>query len=321
MRCLLVGNYGIGNWGDEMLMEYFLARYPEIDWTVVHRNPSKLFHVPRLPLKPDLIFFPWWKTIAALATVDAVVFGGGSLFVSNRKQALMYAAYAFVAWVFRTPTFYAFQGIGPTKNAVSRMCTRFALRNARFISVRDEISAERCPSYVSHIVPVCSFDPVPLLLTGNESQKKGTRLVIIPRKDGNMADSFMSIVQRRRKEIPHESMSVVLLESGASEEMRAAHAIVDACADEQPSIIPVFTFDDLVTALDGACAVLTTRYHGVLMAYFLDKEAEPFYNNIGGKGWAFDHEVIKKHVPKEVLIKKALAGEEALKKALADLEV
>ena len=34
MRLLLVGNYGVGNLGDEALREYFLKRFPEVQGEV-----------------------------------------------------------------------------------------------------------------------------------------------------------------------------------------------------------------------------------------------------------------------------------------------
>jgi len=74
MRLLLVGNYGVGNLGDEALKEYFLTRFPEIDWIVVSANP-RTGEVARLPMGIRSFFWlRWMATLRAYREADGVVF-------------------------------------------------------------------------------------------------------------------------------------------------------------------------------------------------------------------------------------------------------
>lgn len=74
MHCVLIGNYGVGNFGDEALKEYFLSAFPDITWSVVSARPSGE-ELPRLPGGFRSLFSHWWKTLGAIRNTDAVVFG------------------------------------------------------------------------------------------------------------------------------------------------------------------------------------------------------------------------------------------------------
>ncbi|MBI5155969.1 hypothetical protein HZA45_01700, partial [Candidatus Peregrinibacteria bacterium] len=85
MRCVLIGNYGTGNFGDEALRSYFLKSFPEIEWQVVSARPTA-DELPRLPAGPRSLFTTkWFRTIKALRHCDAVVFGGGTLFTDSES--------------------------------------------------------------------------------------------------------------------------------------------------------------------------------------------------------------------------------------------
>ena len=100
MRCLLISNYGTGNHGDVALKEYFLTRFPEVEWIVLSANAQSPRDVPRLPFGLRSLFTtPWWRTLAALRSSDAVIFGGGSLFtdVESVRACLLWWWHACVA--------------------------------------------------------------------------------------------------------------------------------------------------------------------------------------------------------------------------------
>ena len=81
MKCLLVGNFGVGNLGDEALKDYFLQEFSTVDWTVVSADPQGEKEVARLPGGVrSLLKLQWFKTLFAYRSCDAIVFGGGSLF-------------------------------------------------------------------------------------------------------------------------------------------------------------------------------------------------------------------------------------------------
>ena len=132
MRCVLVGNYSVGNIGDEALKEYFLSEFPDISWSVVSANPTDPRDVPRLPLGIRSLFTNWWKTINAIRHADALIFGGGSLFtdIESVWACVIWRAYALLASWCKVPVMLAFQGAGPCKinrcqTPIPIYCTRW----------------------------------------------------------------------------------------------------------------------------------------------------------------------------------------------------
>jgi len=113
VHCLLIGNYGAGNLGDELLREAHLRNETNVQWTVCSASP-KDGQLPRLPLGVrSFLTTPWWRTFTALRNVDAVVFGGGTLFTDGEsiRACMLWWWHAFIAHVFGQPILLADQGI------------------------------------------------------------------------------------------------------------------------------------------------------------------------------------------------------------------
>jgi len=144
MRYLLIGNYGVGNIGDEALREYFFHSYSDVDWTVVSAHPRR-GEVPRFPLGVRSLLRPWWRTFHALHGSDGVVFGGGTLFtdVESVYACVLWWWHAFIARLFGKQVHLAFQGIGPFRTSLGERLARSVVASAATVSVRDLHSFER----------------------------------------------------------------------------------------------------------------------------------------------------------------------------------
>ena len=170
MKCVLIGNFGVGNLGDEALKEYFLQEF-SIDWTIVSAHPRASNEVARLPggLR-SFLGFKWVKTIAAYRQCGAVVFGGGSLFTDAESvfAVALWWLHAQCAFFFRKPVHLAFQGIGPFRTRLGERLSRSVCRKSATISVRDLQSYNRVGEWGLSRKCIQSFDPVISLI---ESQK------------------------------------------------------------------------------------------------------------------------------------------------------
>lgn len=261
MRCLLIGNYGVGNLGDEALREYFLRQF-DIHWTVVTASPRRPDDVPRLPFGiRSFVMTPWWKTLRAFRESDAVVFGGGSLFTDAESvfACLLWWWHGFVARLFGKPVFLAFQGIGPFRTTLGRLCARNTIRAAAFVSVRDEASL-RCARRWRQDV-VFSFDPVLSFFTGMTGGPSGApRLAVIPRM--NSGDALRSTVQRVMERDRFVTVHILSLQPDASGEQAACRLLMRILPDAV--IVPVRSMRELAEELAQCAALVTERYHGAL---------------------------------------------------------
>ncbi|MSR86946.1 hypothetical protein EXS70_02115 [Candidatus Peribacteria bacterium] len=264
MRCLLVGNYGVDNLGDEALKEYFLKAFPDVQWTVLSASPGD-GEVPRLPFGVrSLLTTPWLHTLWAYVRCRAVVFGGGSLFtdVESSKACLLWWWHSFVARLLRKRVVLAFQGIGPVTTGVGEWCAKSAISHAAFISVRDPESAQRARGWARARV-IISFDPVLSLIPDAARNTAGNLLTVIPR--GNADESFRSIVLSAAERHSTKAVNIVSLDPGSVSEQILCRSLCEKIGP-RCSIKSASSIDELSAALADTALVITARYHGAVAA-------------------------------------------------------
>ncbi|MFA7682234.1 MAG: polysaccharide pyruvyl transferase family protein [Candidatus Peribacteraceae bacterium] len=309
MRALLVGSYGKANLGDEALRAYFLTTFPDVQWCVTTAQPKSDRDVPHLPCGIRSFFCPWWKTLQALYQADVVVFGGGSLFTDTESfyACILWWWHALIFWLFRKRVVLAFQGIGPFKNRVGEWCTRWAVRRAALLTVRDTASYARVQSWGLNTKVVLSFDPIfSFIKKQNLDISTKNILIIIPRM--NSSASFQDRARNLAQERPWQEVRILSLQPDAEAEQAVCRELASACGGA--TIVPVRTLDTLCQEVAVSALVLTQRYHGALAALALQKEWQTIPQAKGDKL----AELLRED--KHVLEERVIAGESALRSIL-----
>ena len=128
MLLLLVGYYGYGNLGDELLAQAAARIISAVPATVIILTPDKRRLV---------------RLICEIKQCDGLVFGGGSLFqdITGRGlTVLYYVGIALLGLFFHKKLFFIGQGMGPIKKPWNRFLLRQVLRRAAFVSLRNRES-------------------------------------------------------------------------------------------------------------------------------------------------------------------------------------
>lgn len=262
MRAVLVGNYGVGNFGDEALKDYFLGAYPEVEWTVLSARPGA-GEYPRLPIGIRSFFrTPWWQALRVIKRSDAVVFGGGTLFtdIESVKACWLWGVHALVARCFGVPVYLAFQGVGPFCTRIGKGIARYVVRSARYVSVRDTASFERVSTWRPDAIE--TFDPVfSLFVQRKKARADDGSYVLIPRH--NSGASFDRIVDFH---VAEAKGSVVI--AAFQPDDRGERSVVERLLHRFPStsVRRVSNVDDLMELLSHAGRCVTERFHGALAA-------------------------------------------------------
>ena len=291
---LLIGNYGVGNVGDEALKEYFLQRFPEIEWVVLSANPEHV-EIPRLPFGIRSFFTPWWRTLLAYWQCNGVVFGGGSLFTDTESSLapVLWWWHAVLAAFIRKPVFLAFQGVGPFRTRRGEWCARWVGRRAALLSVRDVLSLARVERWNLNKKCILSFDPVFSLMISKNIRLcpsfaaipvdavRSKILLIIPR--GNSSREFWDRSEKMRGE-GWEGVRV-----------------------QEPR-----SLSELSAFISSSSFLLTQRYHAGIVALVLGVSFEAVPQVLGDKFDALNHE------DRDLvhLRERVRGGEEALRNAL-----
>jgi polysaccharide pyruvyl transferase CsaB len=315
MRLILVGNYGVGNMGDEALREYFLRRFPNVSWTVLCIHPVAHSRIPELPRLPggirSLLGTSWGATLRAIRSSDGMVFGGGSLFtdVESSYACFLWWLHAAVAIAYRKPVYLAFQGIGPFRTKHGQWFTRWVVRRARYVSVRDAHSKQRIDVWNLGTKVVQSFDPVFLLIEKEKIANSSKKLLmIIPRH--NSGNSLMQAAKKITKEQTFDEMTICCLHIEHPQERVFAKQLQDTLSLPS-SIVSVDNMSELVDAMRHAHIVVTERYHGALAARALGIPLEIVSQGEGDKL----AELRNNAASIDILMAQAQLGEDTLRQA------
>lgn len=268
MRYLLVGNYGVGNAGDEVLREYFLERYPDVSWAVLSAQPQG-DEFPRFPAGlRSFISFRWLRTASALLQSDGLVFGGGSLFTDAESHVASFVWFAHVlfAVLLRKPYFLAFQGIGPFRSPIASAIARFAVRHAAYLSLRDTASAERVLLWKKNTEVVQTFDPSIALLKDQCDINRAKKLFIfIPRFSTGWTPEIQSKFIRIFEGVQQTGaeIRIISMQPYDAGERRLTEKLSHAL---QIPVHEAIVMEEVVREIEGATCVITERYHGIIAA-------------------------------------------------------
>ncbi len=280
---LLVGNYGVGNLGDEALKEYFLEEFPEVSWKVVSAHPQR-GEYPRLPSGIRSFLDPrWLKTVRALWNSQGIVFGGGSLFTDTESVSacFIWGVHALFARFLGKKVILAFQGIGPFHSTVGEWCARKVCRSAVHISVRDSLSAERVQKMNVNTKVVHTFDPVFSLIHNKNFDSRSQKILIaIPRS--NSGKSFEEMLQNIIQKDVWERVHILSMQPSDKRERAYCQRLADRLGTST-HFIDVFSLSSLLEEVSKGSTVVTERFHGGIMALALEKELHVVSQKPGDK--------------------------------------
>lgn len=268
MRYLLVGNYGVGNAGDEVLRSYFTRRYPEVSWSILSEEPMGS-ELSRFPAGLRSFFsFGWLKTLRALSASDGLVFGGGSLFTDaeSRHACFIWLMHVFFCLILRKPYFLAFQGIGPFRSSFAAFSARIAVRFASYLSVRDTASVARIILWKKNTEVVQTFDPaISLLKDTCEVNRTKKLFIFIPRFssawNSKTIGKFVRILEGIRRE--GSELRLISMQPSDPKERRLTERLSH---ELQVPVTEALVMEEVIWQIQGASCVLTERYHGIIAA-------------------------------------------------------
>lgn len=145
-RLLLCGYYGLGNLGDEAVLEAMVsdlrAVLPQAEIVVLSANPTATAQEYRVlsVQRKD-----WRRVRQEIIACDLFISGGGTLFqdATSLRSLLYYGALLWFAQRRRRRTMIYAQGLGPLRTRVGRAVTRYLLSRVDVLSLRDTLSAAR----------------------------------------------------------------------------------------------------------------------------------------------------------------------------------
>lgn len=251
-RIGLVGFFGWGNYGDELFLELWqdrLGRFHDVD--VVH----------------DLLDEPYFSraTASVAEEYDAFVIGGGDLVIPTKISPLYWNS----AWLSK-PVFIAGVGVPTWLNrenpdVVARMSRFFQHPNVRYISARDDESAEWIRRRLQPSIPVASHADLVFSMDMPPARRYERPTVGLVVRFQRGVDADLSRVEMACREIADQGFDiarVVLGNRGTGQrDLEVARA-----ADVPGEILYTESNAEMSANLGGLHALMSTKFHGTVVA-------------------------------------------------------
>lgn len=146
MKYVVSGYIGFDNFGDEAIAHVLSKKLVESGAekvTLISSNPEKTSKLHGVYSCGMLKFLP------SLIEADVLISGGGSLLqdVTSLKSLTYYLCVIYSALILGKKVEIFSQGIGPINSKIGRILTKFALKKASKITVRDKKSQELLASW------------------------------------------------------------------------------------------------------------------------------------------------------------------------------
>lgn len=262
MKIFLLGYYGYGNFGDELMrkgIEDFFQKF----------NIQYRLALPKRISKETLSRFNIFEIIEAIYESDITIYGGGGLLqdITSLKSFLYYASIIKLSFLFQKPVILFGNSLGPVKNKFNRFLLRKILQNSKtYFFSRDLISYK----YAKHINAEntkLSCDPsiryLKKISLEELKQSQEIELLLIPQQK-KFSEQTEYIQQY---DILKNYFSKIKVCPAQKTDEKIAKLIADRLGAE--AYLNIDNVDNIISLILSSNLVISERFHpSVVAAYF-----------------------------------------------------
>lgn len=280
MKIVLIGNYGAGNLGDEMILEGLLNTvknvYPKSEIAVLSGNPSHTEEAhdvdsfPKFPAGIKSLFrFLKTKTPKIVQKSDLVILGGGGLFGSLSFHAnIIWAIQALMAYYYKKPLIMYGQSVGTVKNSLIKKILKKIFNKAKFIAVRDQKSIENLQeigvSQKIHLMPDLAFSKE----LKNHGNKDRTVIISLRQMAGLPKDFIQEIAEfiNWLAEEQDYHVEIIDFQKGHDDDSHLSRAVLNLTNSANITYPDIDNLEDLYQHFAAASFVVGVRLHSIITA-------------------------------------------------------
>ncbi len=180
---LIVGYYGHGNFGDEILMEETMSILRELGFKKMEVIYPRLEDKSQFRALEKLDMF---RIIKGILKSDAIFFGGGGILQdeTSLKSFVYYSSIAVLGIVLRKKVVFLGNSFGPIKRGISKCLMRFIARSKKVIFFpRDVVSERYLKRIAKNVRPGC--DLAVGYLKEFDMKDRTRRAIVVPKSKRN----------------------------------------------------------------------------------------------------------------------------------------
>lgn len=281
---LLIGYYGYGNYGDELMRQSIKEFLIEKNYRVMELLPKE-----KKKLNEYNRFNPF-SVIKAIIKSDVVICGGGGVLQDKTSfKSFMYYYLLFkTALLFGKPLIFFGNSFGPFYNYASRILMKNLLESKKlYIFARDPVSYRYAKNFNKNSF-LCTDPGIRKLGSIKvESSKESNKAVIIPRRIKNYVPLLLTLKSQGINEVvyvPFSPQDEVLAK-------RLSNISIKGLNSRFSNLI--------IEEISSSKIVVSERFHGSLVSAFLgkafisvnDEKFRRFFNRYSSNNSHFAHDL------------------------------
>lgn len=294
---LICGNYGAGNFGDELILKGIVKTVKELHpkaIIVTSGNPEITaathgvmaihFFPSSIPsLLKSIFTLRFFRSLYYLYTSDMVLFGGGCLF-NEKEPASIHIWYRQFLWfrAWRKKVIVLGQSFGKFSKKSTVKKIKEVMRYSEKIFVRDEFSKKMLSPFTTSDIEVI-LDPA-LWLQGRDLlhsvqdlvRTNKTYILLIIREwatvDKDIIEEQIAILSKHCLEKYQLPSRILILQDGIQGDERISNELyqkIEPYCDALPQ--KWSTIDDMVHIYDKASLIVSMRLHGGILGLILGR--------------------------------------------------
>ncbi len=265
LNLVISGYYGFKNFGDEAILSVLTEHLKSLgaNVTVITSNPA---YTSQKDNVETVKTFDIKNIIRVLKNSDALISGGGSLLqdVTSLKSLMYYAFIIFLALIFKKKVLIFAQGIGPLNSKLSQFIVKNLLKQAAFISVRDEKSLELLADAGISAKLVCD----PIFSVEIPETPKEKKLVVQLRSFPTLNDEFLNeLAQNINKNFSDKKIEILSLQDSLDKDV--CEKFNNILKNLNPNIITSVKTgllpQEIINTIANAEYLIGMRFHALLI--------------------------------------------------------
>ncbi|SHH16218.1 polysaccharide pyruvyl transferase family protein [Thermosipho atlanticus] len=255
-KILLVGYYGFGNLGDELMrisIKKFLKRE---NYQVVELLPKEVKY------ENAYSRFNIISVLNAISKSDIVICGGGGVLQDKTSfRSFMYYYLIFKISLFlRKPVIFFGNSFGPFKRYLSRILFKDLLRNKKlYIFSRDEVSYKYVKKYNNKAF-IYTDPSIPILSEEKYEKKVQRKAVIVPRKFRSYVPVLLCLA--------NQGFTNVVFAPFSPEDVPLAKRLSNFSVKKLK--VSYCDVEDSISHIKQSELVISERFHGALIAAYFE---------------------------------------------------
>lgn len=267
MKVFIIGYYGAGNFGDEVLLAATINLLDTVyDSPKISVLSNNLENIRKSRQVEGINRNNYLQIIRAIIDSDMIIGGGGSMLqnVTSNKSLIYYLTILWLAKFFGKKVVLLGNGIGPLKTSFYKKLTMNVLKKLDAIVLRDSDSYSLLDEFGLRNIYLAN--DLAYTLNGIYEAKKIEKKILINLRQWNYSPSFIETIEKLVGYLIEENYKVSLISFQSGNDDLILREIYNRISSDDLDIIEASDYEKVIHEISSTELFIGMRLHGLIFS-------------------------------------------------------